>query len=315
MNQDTSVISSGHLDVGDGHKIYYEDWGNPKSLAIMHFHGGPGVGFNDTHKLLFNPQKHRVIFFDQRGSGKSTPYASTANNTTQDLLSDTNKLRQHLKINEMYLIGGSWGSTMCLTYALKYPEQVKGIIMWGIYLAREFENDLISSGYAQYTYPEAWERFISLVPKEHQANGTSITKFYASKINDAETKTAIKYADEWSLWESSLVSINYDKEKLEKEIVLSDESNLALSRLETHYFLNNCFLPKNYILENIAKIAHIPSYVVQGRFDNCTPPISAYELSKAYGANLTLQFVNAGHNRRDPEVLASIHTAINTLFV
>ena len=146
MNKiETNVASSGHLDVGDGHKIYYEDWGNPNAPAIMHFHGGPGGGFNDSHKLLFNPQKHRVIFFDQRGSGKSTPCASVENNTTQDLLSDTNKLRQHLKIDKMYLIGGSWGSTMCLTYALKYPEQVKGIIMWGIYLARNFENDLISS--------------------------------------------------------------------------------------------------------------------------------------------------------------------------
>lgn len=312
--QDEHTINTGYLDVGDGHKIYWEEWGNPKAPPIIHFHGGPGGGFSDSNKLIFNPDKHRVIFYDQRGAGKSTPYAEIKNNTTQHLIEDAEKLRKHLGLGKVYLIGGSWGSTMTLMYALTYPENVKGIVMWGVYLARQFENDFISAGYSRYTYPEAWEHFISLVPEENRKDGTSITKFYADKINSSDKKTAIKYADEWTLWECSLVSIDYDKRKIENEIVLGNESNLAIAKFETHYFLNGCFITENYIIDNIEKIKHVPAYVVQGRFDNCTPPISAYELSKAYGENMTLQFVNAGHIRHDAQTKASVITAINAIF-
>lgn len=312
--KDEFTNNKGFLDVGDGHKIYWEDWGNPKAPPIIHFHGGPGGGFSDSHKLIFNPERHRVIFYDQRGSGKSTPYATTENNTTQLLVEDAEQLRKHLKLGKVYLVGGSWGSTMTLMYALKYPENVKGMVMWGIYLARQFENDIISAGHSRYTYPEAWERYISLVPEAYRKDGSSITKYYADKINSKDTKTAIKYANEWTLWECTLLTLDYDKRKIEGEVIVGDDSNLAVARLETHYFLNNCFMPENYIIDSIEKIRHIPAYVVQGRFDNCTPPISAYELSKAYGENMTLQFVNAGHKRHDAQLKASLLTATSTLF-
>lgn len=311
---DIYLQNSGFLDVGDGHKIYWQDWGNPNGYPIMHFHGGPGGGFNDNHKLLFNPDKHRVIFFDQRGAGKSTPFAETKDNTTQKLIEDTEKLREHLNIEKMYLIGGSWGSTMTLTYAIAHPDRVKSMIAWGIYLARQFENDLISAGYARFNYPEAWERFIALVPAEHQKDGTSITQYYADKLNSEDTEEARKYADEWSLWESSLLSLSYDKPKVEME-VLGDPNNVPVAKLETLYFLNNCFMPENYILDNIGTIKNIPLYVAQGRFDNCTRPQSAYDLSKAYGKNMTLQMVNSGHKRNDPELQAALRAVINTTFV
>jgi len=311
---DTYLQNSGFLDVGDGHKIYWEDWGNPDAYPIMHFHGGPGGGFNDNHKLIFNPDKHRVIFFDQRGAGKSTPFAEISNNTTQKLVEDTEKLREHLNIEKMYLIGGSWGSTMTLAYAIAYPARVKSMIAWGIYLARQFENDLISAGHSRYNYPEAWDRFIALVPVEHRIDGSSITQYYASKLGSSKEHEARKYADEWTLWESTLLSVLYDKRKVEKD-VLGDINNVPLAKLETLYFLNNCFLPENYILDNIKNINNIPLYVAQGRFDNCTPPQSAYDLSKAYGNNMTLQMVNSGHKRNDPELQASLITAINTIFL
>lgn len=315
MNTDDPYVrQSGHLDVGDGHQMYYEDWGNPDAPAIMHFHGGPGGGFNDSNKLLFDPEKHRVIFFDQRGAGRSLPFAEIKDNTTQKLLEDTEKLREHLGIEKMYIIGGSWGSTMVLTYALAHPERVISMIGWGIYLARKFENDYISAGYVRYTYPEAWERFIALVPEKHRGSGDEITKYYAEKLNGSDETEARKYADEWSLWEASTLSLSYNKRKLEQEL-LGDESNLPLARLETHYFLHGCFIPENYILDNVDRINHIPFYAVQGRFDNCTPPISAYELSKAYGKNMTLQWVSAGHRRTDPELLTALRTAVNALFV
>ncbi|MDB5166002.1 MAG: Proline iminopeptidase [Candidatus Saccharibacteria bacterium] len=310
---DIYVRDKGFLDVGDGHKIYWEDWGNPDATPVMHFHGGPGGGFSDGHKIMFNPDKQRIIFFDQRGSGRSTPYAETIDNTTQKLIEDTEKLREHLGIEKMHLVGGSWGSTMVLTYAIAHPDRVLSMVMWGIYMGRQFENDLISAGHARYNYPEAWERFIALVPAEYRQNGTSITQYYADKINSDDDAEAHKYANEWALWESSLLSLSYDQRKLEQS-VLSDISNLPLARLETHYFLNGCFLPENYILDNVDAIKHIPCYVVQGRFDNCTPPISAVELSKAYGDNMTLQMVNAGHRRSDPELLAALRAAVNIMF-
>jgi proline iminopeptidase len=314
MQTDEFVRNKGFLDVGDGHKIYWEDWGNPDGTPIMHFHGGPGGGFNDSHKLLFNPQRHRVIFFDQRGAGKSTPFAETKDNTTQKLIEDTEKLRKHLKIEQMYIVGGSWGSTMVLAYAIAHPERVKSMIAWGIYLGSQFENDLIASGHFKYTYPEAWERFIALVPKEHQTDGASITKYYSEKLHSSDKPEASKYADEWSLWETSLLTLSYNKRKIEQQ-VLGDENNMPIAKLETHYFLNGCFMPENYILDNLDAIKHIPLYVVQGRFDNCTPPVTAHKLSKAYGSNMTLQMVNAGHKRSDPELFAGLQAAINTLFV
>lgn len=314
QKQDSFTNDCGFLDVGNGHKIYWEDWGNKHATPIIHFHGGPGGGFSDSHKLMFDPNQHRVIFYDQRGAGRSTPYATTKHNTTQDLVEDAEKLRKHLRLGKVYLVGGSWGSTMTLMYALAYPEHVKGMIMWGIYLARQFENDIIAAGYGRYTYPEAWERFIGLVPDVNRKDGTSITQYYADKINSKDTQTAIKYADEWTLWECTLLSLDYDKRKVENDVVQGDDSNLAIAQLETYYFLNSCFIPENYIIDNIEKIQHIPAYVVQGRFDNCTPPISAYELAQAYGENMTLQFVNSGHKRSDAEVKASLRTAANTLF-
>ncbi len=311
--ENNHILKSGHLDVGQGHKIYWEDWGNPNGFPIIFLHGGPGAGISDRHKLSFNPKLHRVIFFDQRGSGKSTPYASIKNNTTQDLISDIEKLRIHLKIKQAHITGRSWGSALALTYAIAHPDRVKHMLIGGVYFGTLFENDHISAGYVRYTYPEAWERYIALVPENHRTNGTSITKYYADKMYSSDKAEAKKYADEWTLWEASTLSIRYDKKITETE-VLSDD-NLAIARLESHYFLNNCFLPDGYILDNVANIKHIPCYVIQGRFDNCTPPSIAYELSKAYGDNLTLQWVSAGHSGRDPEIAVANRSIANTFLV
>ena len=283
---DPDVNKSGHLDVGDGHKIYFEDWGNPKAFPIMHLHGGPGAGFSESHKQIYSPKKHRVIFHDQRGSGKSLPFASVKNNTTQHLVSDIEKLRKHLGIEKMYVSGGSWGSTLTMLYAIAHPERVVRMMMWGIFLNRQSEIDYLYRGVAKDTFPEAWQRFISNVPEKDRGSSEGVVKFYAAKIQSKDKKTALKYAAEWSLWESSTVSITYDRLKVEREVLGGqDDFNLSISRMESYYFLNKCFVPDNYILKNIRKIKHIPCYVVQGRFDMCTPPVSAIDLSEAYGGN------------------------------
>lgn len=308
--KDPFVNKKGFLSVGDGHKIYFEDWGNSKAIAIMHLHGGPGAGFSESHKLIYNPKTHRVIFHDQRGCGKSKPFASIKANTTQHLINDIEKLRQHLKIDKMYVAGGSWGSTLTMLYALTHPQRVKKMMMWGIYLNRPFEIDYLYQGINRHTFPEAWERFISFVPSDFRSSSQGIIKFYTKKIQSKDEKMALKYAAEWNLWESTTLSLSYDRLALENEVLATDDKqqkiNLAIARMESHYFSSKCFIPENYILKNISKLRHIPCSVVQGRFDMCTPPISALDLAKAYGDKLSLQIVRAGHLRTEPEVLAAL---------
>lgn len=304
--KDPYVRKSGHLTVGDGHKIYWEDWGNPKGFPIIHLHGGPGGGFSETHKLIYDPEIHRVIFHDQRGSGRSTPFASIKDNTTQHLLADIEKLLQYLKIDKVYVAGGSWGSTLTLAYTIAHPDRVAKMMMWGIFLNRNFEVDYLYQGMAKHTFPEAWERFISHVPKKDRGSSQQVINFYVTKLQSKDKQAALKYAAEWNLWESSTVSIKYDRQKLEREVLSGSKEqqdfNLAISRMESHYFKNKCFLPEGYILSNIKKINHIPVYVVQGRFDMCTPPVSALDLAKAYGPQLNLQIVPAGHLRSEQEI-------------
>lgn len=309
--KDIYLNESGHLPVGDGHKIYWEDWGNPKATPTFMLHGGPGGGFNDSHKWIFDPEKHRVILHDQRGCGHSTPFASLKNNTTQDLISDIEKLREHLGIKKMHVVGGSWGSTLSLLYAIEHPQRVLKLMMWGIYLLRQFENDWLYEGGPRMIYPEAWQRFISFVPEDYRGSGNKVIKFYYDKLNDESQAVAEKYAIEWALWEMNLLSLRHEPKKLEKEIS-EDKNALALSRLEAHYFVNKCFVPENYILDNIVNSKHIPAYVVQGRFDMCTPPISAFDLKEAYGENMTLQIVNGGHLRHEPEVISALKATANT---
>jgi len=295
------VNSSGLLNVGDGHKIYWEDWGNPNGIPVISLHGGPGGSFSDSHKALFNPKKHHVIFHDQRGCGKSIPFASTDNNTTQDLVDDIELLREKFGFEKVNIVGGSWGSSLSLVYSIAHPKRVSSLILWGIYLIRQFETDWVNEGYAKYNFPTEWRRFISFVPKEHRTNGDSIMNYYADQMRSSDKKTAEKYAFEWALWESALISIEYDPILNEQE-TRDDPTMLSTALLETHYFINKCFVPENYILDNIDKIRHIPCKVVQGRFDMCTPAIGAYDLAQSYGDNLTLNWVNSGHLRSDPGV-------------
>ncbi|HVZ67059.1 MAG TPA: prolyl aminopeptidase [Patescibacteria group bacterium] len=313
MSSKDPIIKSGYLDVGDGHQIYWEDWGNPKATPIFSLHGGPGSNFNESHKAIFDPNIHRVIFHDQRGSGKSKPFASIEHNTTQNLVEDIEKLRESLGISSMHVVGGSWGSALSLIYAINHPKRVKSLLIWGVYLIREFEEDWVNEGYPRYHFPQEWERFISLVPPANRKSGVSIMKYFYNKMHSKDEKEAKFYAIEWTLWESVLLSIDYDPQTLEKEIK-EDPGTLSIALLETHYFLNGCFVPRNFILDNIDKIKHIPCYVEQGRFDMCTPAISAYDLSKAYGKKLKLEWVNSGHLRSDPKMREALKAKTLEIF-
>jgi proline iminopeptidase len=308
-----NVRATGMLDVGDGHSLYYEDWGNPDATPIFHLHGGPGSGGGEQIKLIYNPKKHHVIFHDQRGAGRSSPYACTDANTSQHLIADIERLREHLGIESLYVSGGSWGSTLALLYALAHPERVKKIMVWSLFLGRQSEVDFVNDGRLRSFFPEAWERFIGLVPPEHRGSGQSIMQFYADAIHGEDEARARTYANEWTLWESSLLSINYNKALKEKS-VLEDRDNTAVAKIETHYFLNNCFVPENYILDSLSRISHIPCTLIHGRFDMCTPASTAYDLAHAYGDALTLIYVNSGHSSSDPEMNVALRTSTQLFF-
>jgi proline iminopeptidase len=303
-----NVNDKGHLDVGDGHQIYWEDWGNPEGAPIIHLHGGPGSNFKDAHKELYDPAKHHVIFHDQRGCGQSKPFASTENNTAQNLIHDMELLRAKFGFEKVHVAGGSWGSSLGLLYTIAHPDRVSSLLLWSIYLIRQSETDWVNEGHPRYNFPAEWARFIAFVPEEHRESGDKIMSYYAAQMRGDNKESARKYATEWTLWEATLLSITYDPAKIEAEVT-NDPNVIATALLQTHYFLNKCFVPENYILNNINKIKHIPCSVVHGRFDMCTPPIGAYDLALSYGDQLELQWVNAGHLRSDPEMLKAMKAA------
>jgi proline iminopeptidase len=309
---DQYTYDEGSLDVGDGHHIFFEDWGSRTATPIFFMHGGPGGGCDEDDKKHFDPTKQRIIFHDQRGAGKSTPYAATEANTTAHLIKDIEKIREYLKVESMHVCGGSWGSTLSLLYAIAHAERVVSLTISSIFLGTAFELDFVNEGYARVFLPREWERFIALVPAAERTNGTTIMQYYAATMRSSDKELSERYAREWTLWESSLCSINFNAEKLEASI-WNSSSTRAIALIETHYFMNNCFIPEGYIISSIEKIQHIPCTILQGRFDFCTPAISAQKLADAYSKNATLTFLNASHSTNDPGFSVALHAALAKL--
>lgn len=282
----------GYFDVGDGHKLYYECCGNKKSVPILFLHGGPGAGFNDGNKEYFDLRKCNLILFDQRGAGRSKPFASIENNNTDKLVQDINKLMDFLEIKKFMIFGGSWGSTLALIYAIRNPKKVKAMILRGIYTATKDENRFYTED-VKYVFPEEYEQMASLVPKDKRKN---ILKYYAEKMRYGNKKTRKKYAFEWTLYEMSIISL-FSKKNRENKI--KKFPYLSLGVLETYYLSNNCFIPEGYILKNSKKLK-MPISIVQGRYDMVCPPITAYRLHKKLPRS-RLNFTISGHSGSDPE--------------
>jgi proline iminopeptidase len=307
-----AVNDRGLLDVGRGHRIYWEDWGNPAGVPVILLHGGPGGGFNDTHKGLFDPDRHHVLFHDQRGCGRSTPFAETSHNTTADLIGDIESLRSQLGWSSAHVVGGSWGSTLGLLYSIAHPRRVRSLVLWSIYLARHFDDDWVMNGPPRFFFPNEWKRFTAMIPPPHRTSPSTMMEYYNSRINDADKSVAHKHAVEWTLWENALTSLDYDPVSNEQDVE-TDPKTLAIARLEAHYFTNGCFIPENHIINEIPTLRDLPCTVVQGRFDMCTPPIGAHDLARAYGDSLDLRWVNSGHLRTDPEMHTALRDALHTL--
>lgn len=284
------------LKVSDIHSLYVEQCGNPKGRPVIFLHGGPGGGINADHRRFFDPNHYRIVLFDQRGSGKSTPAAELRENTTWDLVSDIEKIRNHLDIQDWIVFGGSWGSTLALAYAETHPDRVKGLILRGIFLCRPSEIKWFYQFGASEIFPDVWESYYNHIPADERND--FVTAYY-KRLTDNNPEVRLAAAKTWSKWEAATSRLLVDIKAIDE----FDDPTFALqfARIECHYFTNNAFFKtNNYLLENISKIRHIPTSIVQGRYDVVCPARSAWDLHRAFPESKLYLTADAGHAAGEP---------------
>jgi proline iminopeptidase len=271
MIPDAHTIKEFYISVGDGHQLYVYEWGNPKGLPIFFFHGGPGAEVKDKHKEPFDPAKHHVIFFDQRGCGKSLPLGSILHNTTDDILQDASKIADHLKLKEFVVHGRSWGSTLALAYALKYPKRVTALVIAAIFTASARELHWLDHGGFNTHFPEVWEKYLERTPKAHRQNPSA---YHYKTILGNNEKLARSSALAMDELERNVMSLDDRPQTIDETTY-----DIAGRKIFAHYATNNFFMPERHILDNAHKL-NMPVWMVHGRYDMDCPPITAYELHK-----------------------------------
>jgi proline iminopeptidase len=294
------------LQVSQIHNIYIEQSGNPNGRPVIFLHGGPGGGTNPDHRRFFDPNHYKIILFDQRGSGQSTPAAELKENTTWDLVADIEKIRTHLNISDWIVFGGSWGSTLALAYAETHPEKVKGLILRGIFLCRPSEIKWFYQFGASEIFPDIWESYKNHIPTDEQHDFVSA---YYKKLTDENLNTRLTAAKTWSQWEASTSKLFIDSNFIEE----FEDPTLALqfARIECHYFMNNAFFKtNNWLIENLNALKNIPIAIIQGRYDVVCPMRSAWDLHQGL-SNLKIMHTfkvisDAGHSAGEPGIKSSL---------
>lgn len=282
-----------YLQVDPIHRIFFTLSGNPAGQPVIYVHGGPGCGCSAIAKRFFDPQYYHIITVDQRGCGQSTPFLEIRNNTTADLASDMEKIRQYLSIDKWIVHGGSWGTTLSLYYAENYPEAVDALVLRGIFLGRDEDIKWLYQGGAGQFFPEAYSAFTSLLP----ANCSDNIAYYYQKLTNGNDEDLMKYGKAFSTFENSVTT-------LKPKVINSDITplDLAMARMECHYFVNHCFMPENYILNNVHRIVSIPTFIVHGRYDVDCRPEGAYLLAQKL-PSAKLIFTISGHSSMEPEII------------
>ncbi len=283
------------IKVSELHTIHFEQCGNPNGKPVLFIHGGPGGGIEPVYRRFFNPEKYYIVLVDQRGSGKSVPHAEIKENNTKNLISDFEKIRLQLKIDRWMVFGGSWGSTLGLAYAQAHPEQVTELILRGIYLATEEDNQwLFGGGGANRIFPDFWGKFIAVIPEEER---NDLLTAYYRRLTSGNAEIREKAAKAWSGWEASIVKLLHDPDMLKE--VLESPAALSLAILECHYMHQHCFLAPNQLLNNIHKIKHIPGVLVHGRYDMVCTAQNAWRLHQAWPESELHYVPDAGHSITD----------------
>lgn len=293
---------TGRLKVSDLHEIYYEEVGNPNGSPVVFVHGGPGGGIEPSHRRYFDPAHYRIILFDQRGCGQSTPYAELRENTTWDLVADMEQLRKILKIESWIVFGGSWGSTLSLIYAETHPERVRGLCLRGIFLCRKKEIRWFYQEGASFIYPDVWEGYRDEIPKEERGD---FVKAYYKRLTSTDRQVRLSAAKAWSVWEGSTSRLIPNASMV--DTFGSDTFAEAFARIECHYFTNNIWMKSdNQILDDVPKIRHIPCEITHGRYDVVCPVENAWELHRVWPESQLNIVADAGHSAKEPGNLASL---------
>ena len=294
--------------VADGHTLYLEECGNPNGVPVVFLHGGPGGSCEPGHRRFFNPEAYRIILFDQRGCGKSRPHASLENNTTWDLVADLESIRDFLGVERWVVFGGSWGSTLALAYAQTHAERVLGLILRGIFLARDEDVRWFFDGQAARIFPESWQHFVEPIPPGERKD---ILDAYYERLTSDNEIVRMGAAKAWSIWEGSSVTLLPDKNVVDH---FSDPHiALSIARLECHYFRNGCFLRPNQLLEDMNKIGHLPGFIVHGRYDMVCPIDQAFLLKERWNHVHIRVIDDAGHAVTEPGISSALVSCCNAM--
>jgi len=289
-------FDSGTLQVSDRHTLYYEQCGNPQGKPVVMLHGGPGGGCSPKMRRFHDPKRYRIVLFDQRGSGRSTPHADLVDNTTWHLVADIEALREHLGIDRWQVFGGSWGSTLALAYAQSHPERATELVLRGIFMLRRWELEWFYHGGASRLFPDAFEAYLAAIPEVERGD---LMSAYHRRLTSEDAEVRLKAAQAWSVWEASTSFLHQDQAFIDSH--RGDEFALAFARIESHYFVHGGFFEvEDQLLRDTFRIRHIPATIVHGRYDVVCPLQNAWELHKAW-PEATLEIVaDAGHSAFEP---------------
>jgi proline iminopeptidase len=295
------------MDVGDGHRIYVEQCGNPDGVPVVVFHGGPGGGCSPAMRRYFDPTHYRIILFDQRGCGRSRPHASVTNNTTWDLVRDIEHIREKLGVDKWIVFGGSWGATLGLVYSITHSIRVSHLVLRGVFLMTQRELDWFYGGGAGAFWPDVWARFTAIVPKEEHGD---LIEAYNRRLFSGDLATETRFARAWASWENTLASIANDGPRGDSPA----EYARAFARLENHYFTNAGFLEHDgWIEANLDALQNVPGTIVQGRYDMICPPLSAHRLHEAWPRSRLSFVARAGHALSEPGISAELVRTMDAL--
>ncbi|WP_431219023.1 prolyl aminopeptidase [Leifsonia xyli] len=297
---------TGMLEVGDGQQLYWEVSGNPAGKPVVFLHGGPGGGTTPAHRRLFDPERYRIVLFDQRMCGRSLPHASEpeadlAVNTTWHLVDDIERLREHLGVERWQVFGGSWGSTLALAYAETHPERVTELVLRGIFTLRAQELDWFYEGGAAALFPDLWEGFLEPVPADERSR---LMRAYSRLLSDPDPAVHVPAAVAWSRWESSTITLLPRPELVES--FTQDAYAVAFARIENHFFVNGGWFEEGQLIRDATKLEGIPTVIVQGRYDVCTPPMTAWDLHRALPEAELRMIPDAGHAFDEPGILDAL---------
>ncbi|MGF3057200.1 prolyl aminopeptidase [Microbacterium sp. YY-01] len=304
---------TGMLPIGDGHRMYWEQSGNPEGIPVVFVHGGPGGATEAWHRRFFDPEKYRIILFDQRGCGKSTPHASEPDadlryNTTWHLVADMELLRKNLGITAWHVFGGSWGSALALAYAQAHPDAVTALVLRGIFTLRKHELEWFYEGGAAAVLPDLWDQYVAPIPLVERNN---LIEAFHRRLFDTDPAVHVPAAFAWSAWEAAAITLLPDQENVDR--MLEPATATAFARIENHFFINGGWLEEGQLLAGVDAIRHIPAVIVQGRYDMCTPMMTAWELHQAWPEAQFVVVEDAGHAASEPGIARALRSATDQL--